>query len=149
MPVDLAVALPEPVGPAVPGLPVDQRGFVPVDRYGRVRGVGGVWAVGDMTARPVKQGGLATQQADVAAESIAAWAGAPVEPRPYEPELRGLLLTGSGSRFLRRSSNSTVHSTASHRQLWSPPSKVVGRHLGPYLASRQEFRIETVPSSSG
>ena len=142
LPVDLAVALPEPLGPSVPGLPMDHAGFVPVDRYGRVAGSDCVWAVGDMTARRVKQGGLTAQQADAAALSIAAWAGAPVEPRPFEPELRGLLLTGAATRFLRRSPSSSVPSAASERPLWSPAVKVVGRHLGRYLASREDLRLE-------
>ena len=38
LPVDLAVALPRPIGPAIPGLPADAHGFVPVDEYGRVPG---------------------------------------------------------------------------------------------------------------
>ena len=142
LPVDLAIALPEPTGPAVPGLPSDENGFVPVDRHGRVPGVEDIYAAGDMTSRPLKQGGLATQQADAAAESIAAWAGAPVNPQPYEPVLRGLLLTGSVPRFLRRSAGSTVPSTASERPLWMPAVKLVGRYLGPYLASHESFSIE-------
>ena len=95
LPVDLAVALPRPVGRRVPGLPADRHGFVPVDEYGRVAGIDDVYAAGDMTARPLKQGGLATQQADAAASAIAAWAGAPVQPEPYRPVLRALLLTGA------------------------------------------------------
>jgi sulfide:quinone oxidoreductase len=97
---------------------------------------GGVWAVGDVTARPLKQGGLAAQQADVAAGSIAAWMGGDVEPESYEPVLRGLLLTGGEPRFLRRSAVSTVPSAVSDRPMWSPAAKVAGRRLGPYLARR-------------
>jgi len=40
---DLAIALPEPRGPEVPGLPADLAGFVPVDRFGRVAGAPDVW----------------------------------------------------------------------------------------------------------
>ncbi len=43
-------------------------GFIPVDEYGRVRGLDDVFAAGDITNFPVKQGGIATQQADAAAE---------------------------------------------------------------------------------
>jgi sulfide:quinone oxidoreductase len=39
-------------------------------------------------------GGLASQQADAAAESIAALAGAAVTPKPFHPVIRGMLLTG-------------------------------------------------------
>jgi sulfide:quinone oxidoreductase len=137
---DLVIALPEPVGPGIPGLPVDGRGFVPVDRFGRVAGVEAVWAAGDVTSRPLKQGGLAVQQADVAAASIAAWAGADVEPQPYEPVLRGLLLTGSEPRFLRRASGSTVPSTSALRPLWSLDAKIAGGRLARYLATRPELR---------
>jgi hypothetical protein len=139
--VDLAIALPEPVGPDIPGLPADARGFVPVDRFGRVPGVDGVWAAGDVTARPVKQGGLAAQQAEVAALSIAAWAGAAVEPRPYEPVLRGMLLGGETPRFLRRASMSSVPSAVSDRPLWSPAVKLAGRRVGPYLAAHPGLRL--------
>ena len=58
---------PAPRGPRLPGLPADADGFVPVDPHARVRGIERVWAVGDMTNWPLKQGGLAAQQADVAA----------------------------------------------------------------------------------
>ena len=47
-------------------------GFVPVDPHGRVAGLERVYAAGDGTAFPIKQGGLATQQADAVAETIAA-----------------------------------------------------------------------------
>ena len=62
-------------GPEIDGLPCDPHGFVPVDEYGRVEGVADVYAAGDGTDFPVKQGGLATQQADAAAEHIAARPG--------------------------------------------------------------------------
>jgi len=138
---DLVVALPEPRGPDVRGLPSDQNGFVPVDRFGRVSGAPAVWAAGDMTARPLKQGGLAAQQAEAAARSIAAWAGADVEPQPYEPVLRGLLLTGAGPRYLRRSATSTVPSTSSERPLWSLDAKIAAGRLAPYLHARPELRL--------
>ena len=64
-------------------------------------------------------------------------AGADVEPVPYEPVLRGMLLTGAEPHFLRRSVASTVPSTASDRPLWSPAAKLVGEHIGPYLARHQ------------
>jgi sulfide:quinone oxidoreductase len=137
---DVVIALPEPRGPDVPGLPVDPSGFVPVDRFGRVAGAPSVWAAGDMTARPLKQGGLAIQQADVAARSIAAWAGAPLEPQPYEPVLRGLLL-GATPRFLRHSATSTVPSTSSERPLWSLDAKIVGGRLARYLHAHPELRL--------
>jgi sulfide:quinone oxidoreductase len=120
--VDLVIALPHLRGTRLPGLPHDPEGFVPVDGYGRIRGVERVWAVGDMTARPLKQGGLAAQQADVAAADIAAQlAGSEIEVHPYEPKLQGMLLTGADPLYLERD----LHSGSQQ--------KIVGAHLGPYL----------------
>jgi sulfide:quinone oxidoreductase len=83
--VDRILALPALRGRGLPGLPADDDGFVEVDEQCRVRGLDGVWAVGDATAFPVKSGGFAAQQADVAAGDIAAAAGAEVEPRAFDP----------------------------------------------------------------
>jgi sulfide:quinone oxidoreductase len=138
---DLVVALPQPAGPAIPGLPADAHGFLSVDRYGRVDGAPAVWAAGDATARPLKQGGLAAQQADVAARSIAAAHGGHVSAVPYEPALRGVLLTGGSPRFLRRSAVSSVPSAASARPLWSAPGKVADGRVARYLAAHERFRV--------
>ena len=125
---DLTVALPELCGPWVSGLPADRDGFVEVDSAGRVKGLDGVYAVGDMTAGPVKQGGLATQQADAAAAAIAAELGC-IEPRPVEPPvLRGMLLTGDEPLFLR-------NPPVAREDSWWPPHKILGRHLSPYVAA--------------
>ena len=131
--VDLVIALPALKGRALPGLATDEHGFTPVDAYGRVRGVERVWAVGDMTTRPLKQGGLAAQQADVAADDIAARAGAPIKVHRYEPVLRGLLLTGEEPLFLERRPHAPPSSRAADDFLWWPPHKVAGRHAAPYL----------------
>lgn len=133
---DLVIALPPLAGPRVRGLPEDTDGFVPVDRHGRVRGVDRVWAVGDMTARPLKQGGLTAQQADVAAADIAVrFAGAQIQVPPYNPTLRGLLLTGADPLYLERRPHAPPESEASGEFLWWPAHKIVGRRLGPYLES--------------
>src|SRR5439155_1412840 len=91
------VALPTLEGPGILGVPRDDHGFIPIDDRGRVRGLDDVYAAGDAVDFPVKQGGLACQQADAIAEHLAAQAGAPVEPLPFRPVLRGKLLTGRGS----------------------------------------------------
>ncbi len=133
--VELAVALPLLEGPALSGLPVTEGGFIPVDPSGRVRGVEAVWAVGDMTTRPIKHGGLTAQQADVAAADIAArFAGSSTPVGPYRPQLRGLLLTGADALFLERRPGAPTRSEASSEVLWWPAHKVAGRHLAPYLA---------------
>ena len=130
------VALPRAVGPGLQGLPADARGFIPTDRHGRVPDADAVWAAGDAIAFPVKQGGLASQQADAAAESIAAQAGAELEPRPYQPVLRGMMLTGRGKAWMRHQPAGGGEGTAARRALWWPPTKIAGRYLSPYLAAR-------------
>jgi sulfide:quinone oxidoreductase len=133
---DLAVALPALIGRPIDGLPRDEAGFVPVDDLCRVAGLEHVYAVGDMTARPLKQGGLATQQADVAAAAIAAAAGVPTEVRPYSPVLRAMLLTGEGPAYLR--SPDAAGADVATDSPWWPPHKIAGAHLAPYLATHSD-----------
>lgn len=134
--VDRVIALPRLEGAPLDGLPQTLTGFVPVDAHGRVHGVADVYAAGDITSFPVKQGGIATQQADAAAEAIAAACGAEIEPQPFRPVLRGLLLTGRAPRYLRRelSGEPERGPIAAGEALWWPPAKIVGRHLAPFLA---------------
>jgi sulfide:quinone oxidoreductase len=137
LPADRVIALPRLAGPRLPGLLCDAHGFVPVDEHMRVLDAGDAFAVGDIAASGVKQGGLATQQADVAAAAIAADAGAPVARESFRPVLRGLLLTGGGVRWLRRDADGS--SEISTDPLWWPPSKIAGRHLAPYLAAHLDL----------
>lgn len=139
---DRIVSLPILEGPRLPGVPADAGGFIPVDAYGRVRGLEDVYAIGDAADLLVKQGGLACQQAEVAGAHIAALAGADVEAPPLHPVLRGRLLTGSTDRFLRRDLQG-VHGVADDEPLWWPPVKVAGRRLGPWLAERGLGRAVT------
>ena len=149
---DRVVTLARPEGPRIPGLPCDGAGFLPVDRYGRVIGVDDVYAAGDATEFPLKQGGLAAQQADVVAAQIAAELGVPVATPPFTPVLRGLLLTGGAPLYFRCEPQRLPHaatvavdarhrrvtratSAASGQALWWPPAKIAGRYLGPYLAT--------------
>ena len=138
--VNRVVTLPRLEGLRIPGVPVDAEGFVPVDRHGRVTGLKGVYAAGDGTAFPIKQGGLATQQADAVAETIAAAAGAPIEPEPFRPILRGMLLTGGDNRFLRGAiAGGGGDAKVANHALWWPPGKVAGRYLAPFLFDRDEL----------
>ena len=121
IPADAVIALPRLRGPHIAGLPsVD--GFIPIDAHARVTTY--VFAAGDATNRRVKQGGLATQQADAAAQAIAAEAGAPVTPRPFTRILRAHLLTPDGSLELCR-------------DLDAPAHKLAGRHLSAFLAIKE------------
>ena len=99
-----------------------------------------MYAAGDGTTFPIKQGGLACQQADAVAESIAAAVGAPVEPTRFRPVLRGELMTGGRERFLRRRlAGDQDVGEASEQPLWWPPGKIAGRYLTPYLLGRDDL----------
>ena len=134
MPATAVVALPRPLAVPVPGLPLGPDGFVDVDAFGRLPAEDGVYAVGDMTSRTIKQGGLAAQQAEVAARAIAAAEGAAPAPKPYRPVLRGLLLTGDVPRYLRNDAERGSE-VATGEPPWWPPHKIASRYLGPYLAA--------------
>jgi sulfide:quinone oxidoreductase len=138
--VDRIVALPVTTPIHIDGLPLDPNGFLPVDAHGRVRDTDDVYAAGDGTWFPVKQGGLACQQADAAAETIAVQAGADLEPAPFKPVLRGELLTGGEPLFIRNDISGAAgdRSESSGHILWWPPGKVAGAYLAPYLAAREQ-----------
>jgi sulfide:quinone oxidoreductase len=145
VPAERVLALPQLRGTAVAGVPDDGSGFVHTDEFGRVEGLEDVFAAGDGTTFPIKQGGLAAQQADAAAETIAAAAGAPVEPQPFDPILRGLLLTGAGPEYLRAElgGGHMYASSAGEAPLWWPPAKIAARYLAPYLAERADLAFGT------
>jgi sulfide:quinone oxidoreductase len=140
MAVDAVVSLPRLRGPSLGGLPHDRDGFLEVDDRGRVRGVADVFAAGDATAFPVKQGGIATQQADVVAETIASEAGAPVQPTPLDPMVRALLLTGDRPAYVRAAlgGHHGDPGIVDWEPLWWPPAKVAGLHLTPFLAAQMD-----------
>jgi sulfide:quinone oxidoreductase len=154
---DTVVSLPRLVGPRIVGLPSDRDGFLPTDAHGYVMGAPGVLAAGDATTFPIKQGGLAAQQADAAAATIAEELGALVEPRPFVPVLRGLLLTGGAPLYLRAELDTTgrpreggtrarrLMGEVSTRALWWPPGKVAGRYLAPYLSTARPVSLGREP----
>ncbi len=149
VPADRVIALPIATVAPIPGLPEQgRRGLIPTDRFGGVDGLPRTYAAGDATWFPIKQGGLAAQQADSAASAIAALAGAPVAPMAFHPVLRGALLTGSGPRYLRADRLGRVPSQISRSILWWPPSKVAGRFLAPYLFTRSGYAVSGRPELS-
>jgi sulfide:quinone oxidoreductase len=93
--------MPTLAGPRIGGLRSDNDGFLQVDAHGRVQGEDDVYGAGDAISFPVKQGGLAAQQADAVAAHVAARAGADVDAMPFQPVLRAMLLTGETPRYLR------------------------------------------------
>jgi len=150
---DAVVSLPRLEGRHIEGLPYDADGFIPVDDHARVAGLANVFAVGDVTNFPVKQGGIATQQADVAAEKIALELGCEVEANPLDPVLRGILWTGSKPRYLFGwlGGGHGETSVASERPPWpiDNPSKLIGRYLTPFLSQLEGTSRPTSSSAAG
>jgi sulfide:quinone oxidoreductase len=131
IPSDATVAVPVIRPRAFFGVPTDEAGFVVVDEHCRVAAEGYVFAAGDCTNLPLKQGGIAAQQADAAAAGIAAIFGAAVAPAPLRPELRALLFTGEETLRL-----------GSHAE---PAAKIDARYLTPYLRATEP----SLPTISG
>jgi sulfide:quinone oxidoreductase len=141
---DRIVALPRVFGPPTPGVPgAAKGGFIPIDAHCAVPHLNRVWAAGDATDFPIKLGGIAAQQADTAAEAIAALAGAPVEPKLFHPEIHAVLLGADKPLYL------SAHVTGGHGSssqigetpTWSPPSKIAAKYLAPYLESRDRAAV--------
>ena len=137
------VAMPVLEGPQISGVPSDPHGFIPVTGYGAVRGLTDVYAAGDVTASPIKHGGIAAQQADLVAATIARLAGATVEHRPLRPTLRGELMTGRETRFLEAElgEEGTDSSSVTDTCPWDAPAKIAAQHLGPYLADGERYAV--------
>jgi sulfide:quinone oxidoreductase len=136
-------------GPDLPGVPADPAGFIVADLHGRVPGLTGVYAAGDGAAFPIKQGGLATQQADAVAESIAAAVGAPVTPAPFRPMLRAMLLTGGDTRYLQHAvAGGDGEGAIATAPLWYPPAKLAGRYLSQFLLARRDAQRQPRPLSN-
>jgi sulfide:quinone oxidoreductase len=135
VPCDRVIALPALEVDPVPGVPQGPHGFIDTDLEMRVGGLERVFAAGDATWFPIKQGGIAAQQADAAASAIAALIAPACEPVPFRPVLRAAMLTGSEPRYLRTElGNGNGRAVEASAPLWWPPSKVAGRYLAPYLA---------------
>lgn len=130
------VALPELYGPAVRGLPLSEHGFLRVDRFGRMAHVGPVFVAGDASDFAVKQGGLAAEQADVVAESIAALAGVQIEPQCFMPVIHGVLLTADKPRYISAKISGGQGFASSFSDMpdgQAPTAKIAAKYLTPYL----------------
>lgn len=152
---EAVVSLPRLEGRRIDDVPHDEDGFIAVDDHAAVVGMERVFAAGDVTSFPVKQGGIATQQADAAAEAIAAAAGAEVDPVPFEPVLRGVLWTGAEPRYLygRPTGGHGEVSRLDETPPWgAADGKIVSRYLAPFLAGlsvndKRRLSARTVTSS--
>lgn len=144
---DAVISLARLKGREIEGIPHDRSGFVPVDDHCRIRGLSRVYAVGDVTDFPVKQGGIAAQQADVAAESIVASIRGEASSASFHPLLRGVLYTGEAPLYLSGylTGGHGEGSTAGEESMWdgSAGEKIVAKYLTPFL------RMETGEQFSG
>ena len=131
--VDDVISTPGIEGRHIAGIPADLSGFVAVDDFSRVVGLERVYAAGDVTAFPVKQ--AATQQADAAAEAIAADLGVDLAPRPFNPVLRATLWTGAKPQYLygKLAGGCGETSGLSDHVVWEREGKIAGRYLAPFL----------------
>ena len=150
---DRVIALPVQKGPFVDGLPTDAQGFVRTESDGSVAGAPDVWAVGDSSSFPVKQGGIACQQADSVSAVIARGLGIEMDEVPFRPTLRGWLWDGHGGRFLRADlagSRTGDAGAAADTLLWWPVAKVAGRFLAPFLQGwPADASLVDLPSPAG
>jgi sulfide:quinone oxidoreductase len=144
--VDRIVAMPELHGPSVPGVPGGPvGGFIPVDVRCKVPGIDRVWAAGDATDFAIKHGGIAAQQADVAAQAIAALAGVAPEPAPFHPVIQGILLTGGKPRYLSAQVTGGHGSSSqiTEAPTWSPATKIAAKYLAPHLEEHDRLARST------
>jgi sulfide:quinone oxidoreductase len=141
---DRVIAVPRLRGASVAGVPTNRWGFVPTDAVGRVDGMVDVYAAGDATAFPIKHGGLATQQSDRIAHTIASGLG--LTPHELRPKLvletrlvggqRPLHLRIELDEFGQPAAATLAHARSDRQPAWI---KVSGRYLTPYLEARRSF----------
>lgn len=139
---DATVAVPVIRPHRFSGVPTDEAGFIIVDDHCRVGVDGNVFAAGDCTNLPLKQGGIAAQQADAAAAGIATIIGAAVVPLSLRPELHALLFTGETP--LRLGQTSSTHGSQDSGQP-EPTEKIEARYLTPYLQAAKASRSPAAP----
>lgn len=150
---DRVVAVPRLRGARITGIPADRPGFVPTDAVGRVEGMADVYAAGDMTTFPIKHGGLATQQADRIAHTIAADLG--LTPHELRAKLalevrliggqRPLLLRIELDQFGQPTAATVAHTRGDRQPSWT---KVFGRYLTPYLETRSPPAASLPPAQA-
>jgi sulfide:quinone oxidoreductase len=148
---DRVVAVPQLHGARIAGTPANQSGFIPVDAAGRVEGMANLYAAGDTTAFPIKHGGLAAQQGDRIAHTIAAGLGLTPHELKTKPVLKVKLVGGQRPLLLRveldefgEPTAATLTHTRSDRQSTGP--KVFARYLNPYLETHQPTPIPREPA---
>lgn len=132
--VDRVVAIPA-LTPSVPdGIPTDPSGFVAVGPDQLVNGTSNIYAVGDITNFPFKQGGLASEEADAAAAAIEVAHGTRGERSDFSGEVRGILLTTSGRLIMRARVSAEGSESLPAEQTSEPLQKIDSRLLAQRLS---------------
>jgi sulfide:quinone oxidoreductase len=127
---DRVIALPHLAGQRIPGLPSDADGFLAVDAHCRVTGTEDLYAAGDITDFPIKQGSIAAQQADAVIASLATRFGSQQTAEPFKPQLHAILFSDRGRTFMQAASRSDPPGAAvSEQPLWENAEKIFSRHL--------------------
>jgi sulfide:quinone oxidoreductase len=132
-PTDRVVTLPRLEGPRLAGVLHDANGFIPTDDRGQVMDEIDVWAAGRRDHRSAQAGRDCNSAGGCGSGGERGARGAALEPSPFRPVLRGLLLTGMAPHFLRAQAGART-SVIDTEPLWWPPAKIVGRYLAPFLA---------------
>lgn len=132
VPVDRVLAMPRIVGPAIPGLPQDEDGFIVVDDLARVAGTAHVHAAGDGTTQPLKFGAIACQQADVAVADLLAVRGLAPAPAPLAPLLDARLVAGDQEVALHHDPSGANRPPIA----WPAGGKIAGRYLTPWVEAQ-------------
>lgn len=129
--VDRLVSMPSLV-PSVPqGIPVDSEGFISVGVGQLVAGTTSVYAVGDVTNFPIKQGGLASQEADAAAAAIERQLGFGGPPEQEGLVIEATLLTTNRRLPLRAKIDGDVNVQSLPAEAIDGPSQKIYSRLLP------------------
>ena len=134
-------------GPGDPGrFQPTNDGFLPIDQHARVKGVEDVYAAGDGDQLPDQAGRARHPAGRRRRRAHRRSLGADLDPQPFHPVLRGMLLTGDESLSLKHSlTGGEGEGKASNDYLWWPPHKVSGRYLCRLALGRDRSRGSRAP----
>jgi sulfide:quinone oxidoreductase len=127
--VDRLFAIPALAAVVPEGLPLNAAGFIPVDEHQLVVGTENVYAVGDVTNFRIKQGGLASDEADAAIESIEAALGTRESATPFAGEIQAIVLIADRRLHLKAKIGETSSESLEADALDGPAQKIHSRLL--------------------
>ncbi|MGH2905196.1 MAG: NAD(P)/FAD-dependent oxidoreductase [Solirubrobacterales bacterium] len=142
---DRTVALPILTGHRIDGLPQNEAGFLAVDEHGLVSGQRDLYAAGDTTDFPVKQGTIASQQAEAVVESLACRCGSQEQARAFVPQLHGVLFSTHGKTVMDalRGPGGQTSDAIPEQLLEDDAEKFYSRYLGRRM---QQLRARSMRS---